>query len=859
MDGFAAALAGLDPECGGETLGDYAPEMAAPHGLGAALAGLDFEGDIEMEGDGPPEHGDGEGDDLGVALAALIGDAPQCIPSRGPEKAAWLRKRKAEMASRREKAKLQHQKGSLDDKMATVAMLAPGAARAIGCHVQHPRKGASVSPTHAMAIARLAFGNQAVLHLQRRHTLGQMVEATMAKMCMQRLNGGFALVLSFCKALRESGAQVILGFNSEWDETKMSFKSLAGVLTKSVAQRMSELGSARDLAAQARLRRNFQHSSSEQIMHFSGGISIVAITPEQCHTTDFHWHHPPLSLAHTSCQWIAAALEHMPLSVLRDNECRELATHTDAIVVSTCADKASSNVAYTKLLYSAADSLPSHLYYDAEWCNLHNINNLKVASRDICKLTSKLFSVSTLLKVSGYTNGAVGRIASFVDAKLVRHTGLEAPATIVAENRAFADMYFDLSADRHFRARASGERVPSTFLQNISAVLALDNGDMRSLSAIDHYCFDRETRRPCCRSLQECRDKFIMAYVCLYLGSSWPVPSVSRFTHTQTILAKVCFGFQHHNLFSILVEPFSLSPHEQDVPNILELGGSLSEYQVVHRMRKHVIHSWALDAATKWTCGIFFVLQNPLSKMTYEIFGSSEKPLTLHDLVCDDGVVDATQKAFAKLLVTWKSENVEEWKAVDNMHGVARADCDEEIRRFMRRNLLIFAGGVFRRFEMPLAAPPHSFHRAICDMCSPTADAKEGALRLVTSKRSCCIGAFGRKFKDNFASEEAQRSRLAVEVLRMHERLQKFSTKESEGSHARAQRLLGASRKQVSLAVFARKAFLNLLRASHQKHGGDKKWLNREHQELVQRVEREVEYGREHGGVHLPIHDDLVG
>lgn len=78
-----------------------------------------------------------------------------------------------------------------------------------------------------------------------------------------------------------------------------------------------------------------------------------------------------------------------------------------------------------------------------------------------------------------------------------------------------------------------------------------------------------------------------MAFAKVYLGSSWPLPSVTKFTNLSTVGCKVQLAFAHHEVLRWLVEPYEYTGEAP--PSFLNLGGSMSEFQALYRSRKQSV------------------------------------------------------------------------------------------------------------------------------------------------------------------------------------------------------------------------------------------------------------------------------
>ena len=265
------------------------------------------------------------------------------------------------------------------------------------------------------------------------------------------------------------------------------------------------------------------------------------------------------------------------------------------------------------------------------------------------------------------------------------------------------------------------------------------------------------------------------------------------------------------------------------------------------------MYNWSAQPNTRLEVALMDCLVAPLDHLTYAWFGHRERPVTLHDVICEDGIVDRCQKQLMRMLDTWRAAGPSnEWHVFDYVCAGARQHCGEVHRKYMRRNLVIFAAGVYRRQEQVSASMPHSLHAAYCERCTPDAARRHELLEALSRTRPCCMPSFAQRFFGLFSTAEELQSQLARDVVVSREASLKRSTKVSEGTHARGHRILGSGRKQMNLASFARRAFLAQIRTSHAAGGGNGQWQKHDHKQLLQISRQEEALTAERQKLPLP-------
>jgi hypothetical protein len=218
-------------------------------------------------------------------------------------------------------------------------------------------------------------------------------------------------------------------------------------------------------------------------------------------------------------------------------------------------------------------SLRPNLLVDEEWCDVHGVNLAKTASKDLCTMTGKSYSIAAVFRTANYCQAAIARVATWVRANVRRHRGIPPNADVVSENRRFLDLIFDLDSESHLHRRPDGIVTKSALLEDLELSLTLENGKLQQ-GWVDHYCFDPETKRPCCQSENDMFDRFVLLYIRMFLGHAWPLPSIGKFTYTRSIMRKVALGYLFHNILCVFIEPYTY-PGQVHLPWALILLASL--------------------------------------------------------------------------------------------------------------------------------------------------------------------------------------------------------------------------------------------------------------------------------------------
>ncbi len=665
---------------------------------------------------------------------------------------------------------------------------------------------------------------------ERQHNFAHQCAATVVRMLLDRQARAVGSLCRVIKQLADDNFVVVVGVSYEQDAAKMSLKASQqnSQLSKRLDQRMKQLAEMH-LSVKAMRCSHFQNTVTESLLSVSGSIIVGAGLPtDEATFRYFHWSLPPLVLPDGTTAALAAALRRMPVRVDVKDDWQSLAQYSSAVLGMSCMDRAAPNIAFAARVRQTVTDLENPVVMnDEEWCELHNCNNLKVGNPDLCKMASKHYSLSSLMKAGSYATGAMRRLHDYVKDKLVRLPGTKPAESTVAANTSIINALYDLAAPHHTRVSKTGEVLYSQLYRDLQELLTTDTGCWRSTRIVCH-CYDPVTGKYLHPHVEACRDAFVMCYYKFYLGSAWPLPSVTKFTNLSIVSKKVQLAYAHHNLLVLLVEPYEYAG--APAPSLLCNGSGLSDYQIVYRCRKHDVYNWAVASETRWHSAITSTLCEVLDRVTYCAFGIGGKVPSVHTMLT---TVADVQQRFLDLLDGWADGDCKLWVVLDAVTGQPRSESPPAIRNFMRRGLLRYSSSALRRYEHPLAHNELPIHAVFCDECSPSPQAKQKAWDKLNSGSPCCRSFFARCFRQRFGAPEAQDSLAAKMTLRMRAALRKVTTKTSESNHAHGQKALGKSSKPMSLAAFARTVYLARIRTAHVSGGGDPKWYQLADKEIA--------------------------
>ena len=216
-----------------------------------------------------------------------------------------------------------------------------------------------------------------------------------------------------------------------------------------------------------------------------------------------------------------------------------------------------------------------------------------------------------------------------------------------------------------------------------------------------------------------------------------------------------------------------------------------------------------------------FVMTEFPDTFLYEAgFKNRSRALTVCDIVSPtDSIIVRCDRGLAKLLRNFHEPDCEEWMLLDAI-GVHRPGAPQEMRRFVRRNILIFASGSNRRFAA-YGESPWTHHKMYCQRCSPTVESRTAAKNELIDARECNLSLWARNYRSNFYDMSTLGSEPAQETLEQRERMQKFASLASERGHATARTTLKGGAAHTTLDTFGRVCMLKDIVEEHGRACGD--------------------------------------
>lgn len=574
-------------------------------------------------------------------------------------------------------ARLQKDLASSTAALDTVIRVLPDAGRLIGKASASSSVGRlkHLKPADLKILCRgMHLGSKANANLGVKHKRLICVGARLILQRQQRalrylVEAGGA-VLAGHQGLRKS---VHVSYSHMWDEVNAKFK----------------------LERDRRFRASSMTASLETLMQ--KGSLMIALTDELAGASWLYREQLLCQAKHlqgTSAEaLLPALLGAMLAQVVPDSRTSEVA-HTlervTSVTVMLMGDKASGNVLAMKRIAKTweVEQLPSLIPRYLVWfetCSNHMHHRAKLQIKTLRAHTVHHFSVANLYRVHNVQHRMLSKLETLVASMVRRRIGV-APDVGEGALHRFVDILFMPDRDQ----RQHDDRAAPAQQQDLLALCRMVNGDVRGVESV-HWCWDSDTRTPCCRNHEEVVEKTLVAVVNALFGKADPVPAESRWTHTLANFKKTLLRKVVHN-----VGLACFSGDGSQEPTI---------HQIVHRARIAKTMSYYGDEGQMHELIVLTVLLQVVdSTLLYPFLGNNKAPDD-RESKCKVGMaldkstslVGACTERLLHLLHHWTGlVDRKPWAILDTLQAPVHEDDD---RQFARSQILRTAAAFCKRYE----------------------------------------------------------------------------------------------------------------------------------------------------------------
>lgn len=547
------------------------------------------------------------------------------------------------------------------------------------------------------------------------------------------------------------------------------------------------------------------------------------------------WFAPPqVILAKTSPFVLESLIRGMPFHMSGESWPswrKALEVATDNCLLLQVGDKASSNFPAFRHVAAIWNENPKALS-DCASCELHNLQNIKNMNASVRRTVGKMFSFGNIMKTASYVDNLCACLAHLCHTT-VRRLPTPPPGDVAGDTELLLDALYDFSAECHKRGRSNTTR-ESRLLGDLREIGRIPLYELRgqALAAGQvvrvHHCWDFESQSPCCESQEETCERSTVALCNFHGSTAFDRVSLSRFTHVAKARKRLLVGLCHQRLFLSAAASAASRSVEFDstgqltIPEIgahaEELGAGASDMQLTHRTRCARLVQWFRSESILYELAVSETAEGPLDLLQYAFFGRDGAIPTVEAILSPiASPIGASLGKLWSLLATWECDKHGPWKLLPLTGWTNFAS--EVVRREARAQVLGALVGIVCHYDDKFSNLPWSW------WCLADPDCDDAARRAfcegLLNARPCCIPEVVRGFLAEFRTVDEMMSAKAAAVIKTWAKLQRWTTKASEMSHAAERRQLSAAAAPGrALLHHSREHFLDRHRLAHVRAGG---------------------------------------
>ena len=769
----------------------------------------------------PPQHAEVQGvpplpdlEDLAMVIA--VGNAQ---PQRRHERRSWqaaehARNAKALKLAKAKADKETSEREAAEAKLVAVAEQFPTVARVCGVGV---RRG-PMTAARAATLQRLAFQPTARSHGATR--LAQSRAAAVVADCAADLQA--ACVEQRWSARNQHQGEApgsSSGFRAEvlawqWDETTQKLK----MHTSTKALQNERLS---------------QAPVSKQIMMQNGLLTSVLATAAAVSASSEPMLCKGLLLETQNRKTILEGLRRcIPFKFDDPAFCSEVAGHCDAFILSFCCDRAATNMAVLRDVWTALQSagMPSNLFPFVEFCAAHGVALVK-GRPQVCKhLVAVSHTLSGCFRQWGFANAFREALIRIVGSKLtVKHEAR--PAGAKARALSIIETLFGNADSEHLHKTTSdGRRIPTLFYAELLDLAAVVDLGAAPAEMWTHWCCVEQGSElhsqghavgaPCCGSRTEAVEQIAATMLNVLLHRQWSQSAVSRWTYVGVTMRKIALGLLSYRVLpECLSEMQALWGATGNIAQLLErlLAADHEDFQARSKLRLMRCCQTFVPLEASWKIGILLVILRETDKLLYAILGDGtvSSRAGLAKLVDEGESPIATLLHQLLLLLRGWSAGAPLWQVLTALGGDFGAD---GTRRWARQMILHTGSGVFDYFEQRMGHAPFTLFK-IGDSRVRAEVQRSIADRFLRTPDHC-LSPFGRALTAKCSTVEALLV-LAPHIMRSLDAGSAIAIDLTERAHASLRVDLRSTGTAANFAAGINRFFCQQLRAEHQSRCGE--------------------------------------
>lgn len=627
-----------------------------------------------------------------------------------------------------------------------------------------------------------------------------------ARFMTSRQTRGLAAIMATAAQSRNNTAPerrpcLIGAYSHEWDESRALFRRFDPKLK--AGARVGAFG----VHEQTLVQRGTFHINA------SSGLGAEGCFSEE-------WIVPPMIVQGTAAIELLPGLRAgMPSDFLPQAPAsRKVSGSFDYFVFSPIGDKASSNLSILKVWGRTMEEnlgpeAKSVYLYFPETCQVHAHHRGKLQLHSLRFHTSRLFSISNLMRLPSMQSRVAAALEAVVQHKLIRK--LQPPPAANKKLRVFFEVLFGeaLFGD-DFRPSPGCNKQLQRDIKDFLEALNGDPADDR----LTHFC-QSEAGELCCSNIDDCRERVTVAVLNLLLGGD-TVPCESRWTHLLPNIKKILMRLVVRGIGG---QCFCGNADLADAAITLEGDDAAKAEYFKQLMGVRCLRAseYYGDPSTKQQLGVLVVVLGVADKLLYAMLGGVDRrqaPCKVAALLDRrTSLIGEALSGMLGLLEHWATSDKcrKPWSILDLLGAPVE---DGAFALWGRCQVLRMAASLHRRYEAKYSAWPYRLHK-LCDE-EYTTEEQEAIAQEACRAPRCCLDTFTASFRTAFPTPVAMMSPKGKQVLKVAFSSLRLSTDFCERQHAEVQATRPVRSGARDFSNFARESIIKQARVVHMHNGG---------------------------------------
>ena len=506
-----------------------------------------------------------------------------------------------------------------------------------------------------------------------------------------------------------------------------------------------------------------------------------------------------------------------------------LASGCEVAIMAFCCDRASANMSALSWVFHVLqqDGFPSNILPFVEPCAAHGVALVKGKPKCTTALVSAASSFSSLMRQWRFTKELRDAMVNLVQIRLKVKTEVRPPADHQHAKKVL-DMLYGLESQEYlFKVNRKGERVRTSFGEDLDAIAAAASFGGGETGDLVHYCWveveegseEHRSGGRCCDSFGDSVSKVVVPLLNFLVHRPWDRSCASRWTFVMTAFKKLLVGFLVGGLLPAALRQVQATWGSGDhLETILErlVAADQSDFQSKSKLRlMRTCRALCISSAPSDLVIVITALSQ-VDPILYDLLGDGRRErANLEALLSPSSAILArSQENLLALLDTWHVGS-SPWKLFEAMGG---AFTDNRAMSFARQLVLQLHCALHDHFAGRMSHPPYNLFRSLDPELQP--EDRRALLQDLFDRRYECLSLFCRRLRDRYPTPAALQAVLP-HVLKSLSEGTRISIDFSERMHAQMRIDLRTTGRTRSATASTNRVLCQQVRAEHLRITGE--------------------------------------